>query len=214
MRPWSDHAYQARSFDGFCCCCFTISLSFIHEECTCLRQAFDIIVIAFQRLPSRHRVYNTIHKQYEHSNPRDIHSGSFEDLVTQLFLLTLLVRHLSGVDRHVCVCPGGSTLRQCSGIDDEDALDDLGGKTHSVSFCPASTQHTAQRLAYLYKWRQHTGRDQHVRPHVPPLSQLEVAHVQHGSGCQAAFRAGPGQVLPCGGREDGREVPLLDEIPG
>lgn len=58
-------------------------------------------------------------------DPIYVHTSSCVELVIELFLLALVISDDSGVNRHLGVCSCGTTLRQCTRVDDEYAVDDL-----------------------------------------------------------------------------------------
>lgn len=58
-------------------------------------------------------------------DPIYVHTGSFVEPVIELFLLALVISDDSWVNRHLGVCSCGTTLRQCTRVDDEYAVDNL-----------------------------------------------------------------------------------------
>ena len=58
-------------------------------------------------------------------DPVDVHSGSLVELVVELLLLALVVCDASLVDCHLGVGACGPALGQSTGVDNEDAIDDL-----------------------------------------------------------------------------------------
>lgn len=57
--------------------------------------------------------------------PVDIHTCAFVNLMARLFLVAFFVIECSWVHCELCVGSGCTAFRDCSGIDHEDAIDDL-----------------------------------------------------------------------------------------
>ena len=130
--------------------------------------ALDERGIPCDALPSMNRKQRTLY-------PHDFCPRSIKQMMPdQRALSSLLFCHLPRMDRKLCVGAWSFPFRQWSGVEDEDALDDLGQECVSDHIVRAREE----SAVYLCKRQQSARRDQHVRSYIQPLPKLQIGNVK------------------------------------